>query len=47
MLQFDDNSRLVRRRSWKGRIIGEIKSGQIVDILLDRDDLVCLALKEL
>jgi len=41
VLQFDDNSRLVRRLSSKGHIFGEIKSGQTVDILLDRDDLVC------
>ena len=47
MLQFDDDSRIVRRLSWKGRIFGEVKSGQTVDILLDCDDLVCLVLKEL
>jgi len=41
VLQFDDDSRLVRQVSWKGRILGEIKSGKTVDILLDRDDLVC------
>jgi len=44
-LQFEEDSRQVRRLSWKGRFSGEIKSGQTVDILLDRNDLVCLALK--
>jgi len=43
----DEDSLIVLRLSWKGRIFGEIKSGQTVDILLDCVDIVGFGAQEL